>query len=54
MPPGVPRAVVIRIDLVPEQITWNFFIMVFIFLLSSLVPAWHAARKNIVNALGHV
>lgn len=53
-PPGLTRAVVIRIELVPETLAWSFLFLVILFLLASLVPARRAARHNIVDALGHV
>jgi putative ABC transport system permease protein len=54
VPPGVPRPVIIRIDLVPEKMVLSFLFLVAIFLLASLIPARRAARHNIVDALGHI
>jgi putative ABC transport system permease protein len=54
VPPGVPRPVIIRIDLVPEQLAWSFLLLAIVFILASLVPARRAARHNIVDTLGHV
>ncbi len=54
VPPAVPRAVVIRIDLVPEKMIWSFLFLVVLCLVASLIPARRAAGLNVVEALGHV
>jgi putative ABC transport system permease protein len=54
VPPGVPRAVIINIELIPEKMAWSFLFIVILCLFTSLIPARRAARHNIVDALGHV
>jgi putative ABC transport system permease protein len=53
-PPGLSEPVAMMVDMVPQAL----FILVLCFILLSLVaaiiPARGAARKNIVDALGHV
>ena len=53
-PPGMSEAVAMMVDMVPEAL----FVLVLCFILLStiaaIIPARGAARKNIVDALGHV
>jgi putative ABC transport system permease protein len=53
-PPGMSEAVAMMVDMVPQAL----FILVLCFILLStiaaIIPARGAARKNIVDALGHV
>ena len=54
VPPGISTRVFIRIEFVPQSMVYSFIILVVLCLIASLIPARRAAKKNIVDALGHV
>jgi putative ABC transport system permease protein len=54
VPPGVPRQILIRIEIVPETMLYSFIVLQALCLAASLVAARRAAKQNIVDALGHV
>jgi putative ABC transport system permease protein len=54
VPPGIPRQIIIRIELVPETMFYSFLVLLVLCSSASLIAARRAARQNIVDALGHV
>jgi putative ABC transport system permease protein len=54
VPPGVPRQIIIRVELVFETMVYSFLVLQALCLAASLIAARRAARQNIVDALGHV
>jgi len=54
IPPSMTSRVVIQIEYLPGAMTYIFFFLLLLCLTASLVPARRAARRNIVDALGHV
>ncbi|WP_025321170.1 ABC transporter permease [Deferrisoma camini] len=53
-PPGVAELVQVEVDLVPAVLAVGFAVFVALSVLSAALPARRAARKPIVDALGHV
>lgn len=54
VPPGIEIDVVIWIKWVPMALVVSFVILLVLSIVASILPARRAARKNIVDALGHV
>lgn len=54
MPPGLSNSFVIWIEWVPKTLVFSLLFMILLCLVASLIPARRAARKNIVDSLGHV
>jgi putative ABC transport system permease protein len=54
VPPGVPRQVIIRVELVAGTMVSSFLVLQALCLAASLIAARRAARRNIVDSLGHV
>jgi putative ABC transport system permease protein len=54
MPPGFSVSVPMMVDMVPLMLLFLSFCLVLLSLVAAIIPARRAARKNIVNALGHV
>lgn len=54
VPPGFTYHVPIRIEFVPESMAYSFLFLFVVCVIASLIPARRAARRNIVDALGHV
>jgi len=53
-PPGVAELVQVEVDLVPTVLAAGFAVFVALSVVSAAMPARRAARKSIVDALGHV
>lgn len=53
-PPLTTRAVIWQIKLVPEYLLISFALLVFFTFLAAILPARRAARRGIVDSLGHV
>ncbi len=53
-PPGITRSVPLRIECVPEYLAASFLALVLLCLIASTIPARKGAKKNVVDALGHV
>lgn len=53
-PPGFTSTLPLRLEFSPPLIILNFAILLLLCVLSSLAPAIHGARRNVVDALGHV
>lgn len=54
IPPGFNSRVPVVIYFVPHTMAYSFFCLLILCLIASLIPARHAARQNVVDALGHV
>jgi len=54
IPPGFSEPVMVYIDMVPEMLLVLVFCFVVLSTIAAIIPARGAARKNIVDALGHV
>jgi putative ABC transport system permease protein len=54
MPPGFSVPVPMMVDMVPWMLLFLSFCLVLLSMVAAIIPARRAARKNIVNALGHV
>ena len=54
MPPGATVRIPLRIEMVPEYMVFSFVVLMALCFLASIVPARGAARRNVVDALGHV
>jgi len=53
-PPGVSAPVPLIVNLVPQAMVTLLFFVVFLALVSAILPARRAARQNVVEALAHV
>lgn len=53
-PPGITTAVPLKIMLVPTSMAFSCIALVLLCVVASLVPAQRGAKRNIVDALGHV
>jgi putative ABC transport system permease protein len=53
-PPGMSRGYVSLILIVPEVLLFSLFMTIGVAVLSSVWPAWKAARIKIVEALAHI
>lgn len=53
-PPGVSTPVPLIVNLVPETMVTLLIFVVFLALVSAILPARRAARQNVVEALAHV
>jgi putative ABC transport system permease protein len=54
MPPGFSIPVPMMVDMVPPMLCFLSLSLVLLSMFAAIIPARRAARKNIVNALGHV
>jgi putative ABC transport system permease protein len=54
VPPAITKRIPIMIFLSWNEMFFSFLILLCLCLLASLLPARRAARKNVVDALGHV
>jgi putative ABC transport system permease protein len=54
VPPGTSHRIPLKIEFVPEFIFTSFAILMVLCVISSLLPARNAARRNVIDALGHV
>ncbi|MBN1364754.1 MAG: ABC transporter permease, partial [Syntrophaceae bacterium] len=53
-PPGFSQPVNMLVDMVPEALLILVLCFIVLSALAAIIPARNAARKNIVDALGHV
>jgi putative ABC transport system permease protein len=53
-PPGITISIPLMIDFVPRFMIYSFLFLIALCLIASLIPARQAARRNIVDTLGHV
>jgi putative ABC transport system permease protein len=53
-PPGAVVRIPLKIEIVPEFMALSFLVLMVVCFLTSMIPARGAARKNVVDALGHV
>jgi putative ABC transport system permease protein len=54
VPPNIPRRIPIELYLVPSYMLMSFACLMVLSVVSALLPARKAARKGIVDALGHI
>jgi putative ABC transport system permease protein len=54
MPPGFSVPVPMMVDMVPSMLVFLLLGLVLLSTIAAIIPARRAARKNIVDALGHV
>jgi len=54
IPPGFSEPVEMWIDMVPEMLMILIVSFIILSMVAAIIPARGAARKNIVDALGHV
>ena len=54
IPPGVSSPVPLVVNLIPSFLFMLIVFIVALSLLAAILPARHAAKKNVVDALGHV
>jgi putative ABC transport system permease protein len=54
IPPGFSQPVPLWIDMVPEMLLFLVLCFIVLSTIAAIIPARGAARKNIVDALGHV
>jgi putative ABC transport system permease protein len=54
IPPGFSEKVPVYVDYVPEMLLFLVLCFVVLSMIAAIIPARGAARKNIVDALGHV
>lgn len=54
IPPGFSVPVAMRVDMVPQMLVFLLLCFVLLSTLAAIIPARRAARKNIVDSLGHV
>ncbi len=54
VPPGFSEKVPVYIDFVPQVLLMLIFCFIILSTIAAIIPARGAARKNIVDALGHV
>jgi putative ABC transport system permease protein len=54
LPPGFSTPVPMKVDMVPYFLVFLLLCLVVLSMFSAIIPARRAARKNIVDALGHV
>jgi len=54
IPPGFSEPVEMWIDMVPEMLLFLIVCFILLSMVAAIIPARGAARKNIVDALGHV
>jgi putative ABC transport system permease protein len=53
-PPGFSTPVPMWVDMVPAMLIFLLLSFVILSTVAAIIPARRAARKNIVNALGHI
>jgi len=53
-PPGITKAIPLEIKIIPGYLLLSLVFLVTLSLLAAVMPAWRAARRPIVEALGHV
>lgn len=53
-PPGLSEPVAMMVDMVPPALLFFVFCFIVLSTVAAIIPARSAARKNIVDALGHV
>ncbi|MBN1664994.1 MAG: ABC transporter permease [Deltaproteobacteria bacterium] len=53
-PPGISISIPLTVDFVPQALLMMMLSLVVLSLFSAIIPARRAAKKNIVDALGHV
>jgi putative ABC transport system permease protein len=54
IPPGFSEPVAMKVDMVPQALFVLMASFILLSMVSAIIPARRAARKNIVDALGHV
>jgi len=54
MPPGFSISIPMFVDMLPLILTLQVLCLVLLATVSAIIPARRAARKNIVDALGHI
>ena len=54
LPPGFSTPVPMKVDMVPYFLVFLLLCLVVLSMFSAIIPARRAARKNIVDALGHI
>jgi len=52
-PPGLSTPVPLTIDLVPQAVLTLVICLILLSLIAAIIPARHAAKQNVVTALGH-
>ncbi|HUJ70037.1 MAG TPA: FtsX-like permease family protein [Syntrophorhabdales bacterium] len=52
-PPGLSTPVPLTIDLVPQAVATLVVCLILLSLIAAIIPARHAAKQNVVTALGH-
>jgi len=52
-PPGLSTPVPLTIDLVPQALATLVVCLILLSLIAAIIPARHAAKQNVVTALGH-
>ncbi len=52
-PPGMSTPVPLTVDLVPQAVLTLVICLILLSLFAAIIPARHAAKQNVVTALGH-